>query len=290
MIMNLVLFLLKLKGFLFKYSYFRKFYGFISIRFWFFYKKLALKSFKGRKIVTFSDFDTDFKIVLDRKNGFVDEMIFATKTYERHILRIIKENSSLSGVFLDLGANIGAVSLFASFYFKTVFSFEPLENFCDQFEESIKLNGLNNIVVYRFGCYDAEKKAVIAIPTDNKGGSSLIFDEKISCMNSNLKREVSLIKLDDFLFEDVDFVKLDVEGVELNCLRGMEKILRKCKPKIISELTFSSDVDRNVELIEFLFGLGYRVFVVELNFKELSRSNFVSFLNSPFSISTLFCE
>jgi len=275
----------------YKNSFSQKILSFFAPFFWFFYNKLMLRSFKGKQVVMFSDFDTSFKIVLDRKNGLVDEMIFLTKTWERDVLKIIKENASSSGVFLDIGANIGVVSLFASFYFKSVFAFEPLNDLCDQFEESVKLNKMDNLTVYRFGCWDVAKKGFVSIPPGNVGGSSLIFDDKFHDSSKVLRKKISLIKLDDFFVWDVDFVKLDIEGAELKCLKGMERILKRSKPKIIFELNSFNGFGRNIDLVDFLFGLGYSIFVGDVSFSKRSRSEFVSFLSSKkYSTLNLFCE
>lgn len=50
--------------------------------------------------------------------------------------------------------------------------------------------------------------------------------------NSQGSRSVKLVKLDDFLHEPVTLVKLDIEGAELDTLRGMEGLLKKYRPKV----------------------------------------------------------
>ena len=44
--------------------------------------------------------------------------------------------------------------------------------------------------------------------------------------------EVELVKLDNYIDEYPTFVKMDLEGAELDSLKGMERILREQKPKL----------------------------------------------------------
>lgn len=47
--------------------------------------------------------------------------------------------------------------------------------------------------------------------------------------------DIRMRPLDDFEFQDVDFIKLDCEGYELFALRGGEETLKRCKPTVIVE-------------------------------------------------------
>ncbi|MGN0909664.1 MAG: FkbM family methyltransferase, partial [Succinivibrio sp.] len=44
--------------------------------------------------------------------------------------------------------------------------------------------------------------------------------------------KIDLCKLDDYFFEKPTFIKMDIEGAELDCLKGAERILRELKPKL----------------------------------------------------------
>jgi FkbM family methyltransferase len=73
---------------------------------------------------------------------------------------------------------------------------------------------------------------------------------------------IALVALDDFVEQErlpsVDFVKLDVEGVELEVLRGAERTLRRWRPKLAISV-YHQDQDL-ITIPRFLhdLGLGYR--------------------------------
>lgn len=45
-------------------------------------------------------------------------------------------------------------------------------------------------------------------------------------------RKVRMVRLDDYFKVPVTFVKMDIEGAELDTLKGMERILKECRPKL----------------------------------------------------------
>ena len=108
---------------------------------------LAGSSEKGIRLVDFDGYK--FKIFLNARNGDTDRQILALHVYEPKISELIRKYSNKDDVFVDVGANIGYHSLYASFFFKKVVAFEPLPSVFNQFKESIILNGITNIVCSR---------------------------------------------------------------------------------------------------------------------------------------------
>lgn len=62
-----------------------------------------------------------------------------------------------------------------------------------------------------------------------------------------------MVSIDSLALERLDFLKLDVEGMEHDVLRGGRATLERCRPIVMAEIIKS---DRG-ELIRFLQGLGY---------------------------------
>jgi len=65
------------------------------------------------------------------------------------------------------------------------------------------------------------------------------------------------IKQGDYVFyyQNIDIIKIDVEGHELEVLQGMSKMLKRDKPKIIIELLSEKDI---LKSDKFLKELGYK--------------------------------
>jgi len=99
--------------------------------------------------------------------------------------------------------------------------FEPnpiLYNDCKE-----KLKDCNNVKVVNKGLWHKEETLKF-----NKTGSS-------SCIDSEGEEAIEVINLDEYLKdekESVTFIKMDIEGAELNALKGAEQTIKKYKPKL----------------------------------------------------------
>ena len=75
--------------------------------------------------------------------------------------------------------------------------------------------------------------------------------------NLDTTAKVEQIALDDLPLSRVDFIKIDVEGMEFEALAGAEKIIEKCKPQMLIEV-IKIDKDRMKSKLE---NMGYKTFV-----------------------------
>ena len=90
---------------------------------------------------------------------------------------------------------------------------------------------------------------------NNPGGSGLTNNpmEKPNYENKNIDRHpVKLVTIDSLQLEKLDFIKLDVEGYEVNAIKGMINLLKKDKPMLWIE-------DNTHTAVPFLEQLGYKV-------------------------------
>lgn len=133
----------------------------------------------------------------------------------------IKENE----VFIDAGAHDGDTILsfikWCNGKYKKIIAFEPDAENCNKVVKTLSDNGIENVVLKKFGLWDKNK----IIGFDNKGTSSSKIDIK---GNS----QINVCKLDDVINEKVTFIKMDIEGAELNALKGSAETIRKYKPKL----------------------------------------------------------
>lgn len=83
------------------------------------------------------------------------------------------------------------------------------------------------------------------------------------------KSVVSLMALDDLGCERVDFVKLDVEGMELDALRGARRILETLKPILLVEHIKAPPG----ALQAYLQGLGYHCIMTPMNILAVHKSD-----------------
>ena len=141
-------------------------------------------------------------------------------------------------IALDIGANIGVTSVSMARLFKsgTVYSFEPSKSnyeFCCQ---NLKLNGITNCFPYQIAIGNEEGE-VDFLHTDFGAGSHVVTNATLSKKYGTYKVRINSIdnilkELDsrEIKIDQVDFIKIDVEGFELSVINGMEETIEKYNP------------------------------------------------------------
>lgn len=130
---------------------------------------------------------------------------------------------------LDIGANVGIFSLYAS-EFGTCYAFEPAQEHIESMNKMIETNGLKDKV----NVYRAAISNVDGITNLNHNGNVTAHSLSNALVSTGESESVptwTMKKLfDELKLEKVDFMKLDVEGWEFNILASKE--FEEVAPKI----------------------------------------------------------
>ena len=173
---------------------------------------------------------------------------------------LIKED----GLVLDIGANIGVMTYYFARRLKMskVFSFEPIPYNIRTLNRIISFFKLSNVEVFDIALSDADGKVKMIMPVINsarKQGLSHVSD--VSSVNNEEGEEFEVFgkRLDSLeevvnAKERITAIKIDVEGYELNVLRGAVNTIRKHRPIIYCELWAGEQRDATIELMQ---SLGY---------------------------------
>jgi len=141
-------------------------------------------------------------------------------------------------VMVDAGGGIGIVSLLATVIpGMTCWTFEP--NLSDEIVRNVELNGLEDRVhVYPVALFDQPGERTMYRPV-KKGRAGLATLASRPAFRQAEGFKVPVVRLDDFMagFERVDLIKLDVEGAELQVLRGAEQLIEMHRPAIVAEIS-----------------------------------------------------
>lgn len=143
---------------------------------------------------------------------------------------------------LDIGAHIGTHSVPFSRIFDQVYSFEVNPDNYQFLEENIKLNERENIKPYQTPLLDVIKKIKIVRHSNDNTGCFTTEETKDEGIESNF--------VDNLNIDEIDFIKIDVEGKELQVLKGAEKSIEKWKPMIQLEMNYLSK-DYHKEILDF---------------------------------------
>ena len=175
---------------------------------------------------------TKFKMLVNPKNELLEEILYLGEKYEEEISEIIKKHGNRKKSFIDIGANIGYHSLYASPQYKEVISFEPVKKTFKQFRESIKINKFKNIKAYNLACSNNVRTTHIQCEEGTHNASTI---KENKTKNTTKIRTTSL---DEFLkkhYKKIGLIKIDVEGHEWQVIEGMKKIIETATPPIIIE-------------------------------------------------------
>lgn len=231
------------------------------------YERWCLRNFKTPLGVKVKNAGQNYVLQLDPANGAVDEYIYIHSYWEEHVAFVIKKYLPAGGVFVDVGANIGAFTFMAAKIVGPagkVHAFEPLPQLCDQMQLSKKYNQAENVYIHNQGC--AAEAGTITLRTNPKniGGSSAINGTEADTLV-----KVDVVQLDSVLKDSnrVDVIKIDVEGHEYEVLKGAQQLLKKHQPVIVLE--FSPHLYRLMDdsivsdLLVFLKNQGYKMYDVD---------------------------
>lgn len=192
--------------------------------------------------------------------------------YEESLKAEIMQHLSSDGVFIDIGANIGLISLFVSKYFPNskIYSFEPGEVTHHCLSRSITSNAIANVELIKKGVSNQVNESVsFFIDPDSTGGSSLVIDKNKNNMQRPVEK-ISLTTLDAFVNErniKPTLIKIDVEDAEEMVLEKAIDTIEKYHPVFIVEST-NKKIMENPKFLETIFK--------NYNVREVGSANFVN--------------
>lgn len=194
------------------------------------------------------DLDSDI-IIKTIKNG---------KVYEKPVVDSFKKYVKPDSIAIDLGANVGQMTVALSKLCKTVYSVEADPYFTSILHKNLAINSAWNCQVLSVAAWDKTGELLpYPEPDLNKFKSLGSFG---IVPTSNSKRFIHSLALDDLNLENVSFIKIDVQGSDLKAMQGLTKTIKRCKPAIIFEYepTFDDYFSINISDYEdFVKSIGY---------------------------------
>lgn len=187
----------------------------------------------------------------------------ALKYYKSKLLRrldsemfMIPNLAQKLDVAIDVGANIGFYSYYLSKIFKTVHSFEPIENISKDLVNYTSIN--KNISLHNYALSDTNESALISVPlVKNKNVLNYGYASLTNKFDKTKEIKIQKKTLDSFNIENIDFIKIDVEGHENEVLEGGINSIKTCMPLILIEIEERHTGIKAKETIKRLISLGY---------------------------------
>jgi len=209
------------------------------------------------------------EIRLDLRDN-VQRTFYFTHWYERRYITYLTERLRPEDVFIDVGAHVGIHSLLVARAMSMqslngqVVAFEPASDVLSCLQETTRANEVSNIEIV--GKALGAEEGYVSLRADPDR-----FDENDASVRSafgpgEIVEEVPVTQFDTWFagsrFEEVNLIKIDVEGFELDVLKGMEQTLTNIRPRIIGVEIRDYILERahleEHEVVDFLDSVGYR--------------------------------
>lgn len=203
--------------------------------------------------------------------------LFNEGIYEPLTIETIVQHLPENGVFVDVGANIGSISLpvAARRPDVTVISVEADSNIFEYLQKNIASNNLPNVKAHRVLLGGSYQRSVYfyKAPPEKFGMGSIgrqFFSEPVRLSQFTLSQ---LLQKEGLPYPDV--VKIDVEGAEYDVILGARSLC-EARPPSVFIIEFMDWAETRVpgrsagDAQELLMGLGYKVSRLESPERTLS--------------------
>ena len=200
----------------------------------------------------------------------------ALGTYEVPIQNIFAQHLKAGDVFYDIGANVGFFSIVAAKLVGEggkVYAFEPGENNANSIRHNAELNNFDRIQMIEKAVSNTSGEGQLLL-AKYSGGHALATADAPPDLAGQVT--VDLVSIDDLIaagqIEPPNFVKVDVEGAELDVLKGMTQTIKTYQPTVIYEV---DDGDRAAyerkyqELADFFKSFDYKVTQTENSYDTI---------------------
>jgi FkbM family methyltransferase len=196
--------------------------------------------------VAFSASDDDYYLETMPSNGPAD--------VQRLFEVFCKEDSNV----IDVGANIGVTAVIAGLLASngSVLALEPVKDTFNYLSANIAQSKLENVKCLNLAAASMEGHVQLVSRPGHSFASFVGYEAVLERYVGYDEERVEAITLDRLIERDgiarVDFVKIDVEGFELEVLRGCSRLLEQSQPIVFLEANhYCLNIFRRISMVDF---------------------------------------
>jgi FkbM family methyltransferase len=202
-------------------------------------------------------------------------------------------NKSLASI--DIGVYRGVYSYFLSRESEHVYAFEANPLLIQKLKKGFKK--YKNITIENLAVSSSQGIAKLKIPLRNESIDYLDYEELYQLGTATIHQEnhlsntkfhsfeVEKINLDEYDFDHkIGFIKIDVEGHELDIITGAKRLILENKPNLLLEIEERHTGTPNIKVINEIKKLGYNCFSLNNQFKLdfINEDNVGKIMNNNF--------
>jgi FkbM family methyltransferase len=172
------------------------------------------------------------KLPYSGRNPTLERVQLGSRFYEQDELANLARTVKPGAVIVDVGANTGNHTLYFATVMRAakVIAIEPNPQACRMLRCTVAENRLASVDLSRLGIAAGRAPAYGAVIA---GGQGHLGTARFAVNGAN---EFPVAPLDTLICENVDLLKIDVEGMELEVLEGSRGLIERCRPQIMIEV------------------------------------------------------
>ncbi|MFP5390818.1 MAG: FkbM family methyltransferase [Gammaproteobacteria bacterium] len=141
-------------------------------------------------------------------------------------------------VVLDVGANIGCTALLVGQLAARTIAFEPAPSTFALLRHNLRAAGMDQVQAVNLGLGRNEQRSELTYSANNRSGG--FVSDQVTVSAGHAVEPIHLVAGDAWLaqagIEQVDFIKIDVEGFERHVIEGLAATLARGRPLVVLEL------------------------------------------------------
>lgn len=198
----------------------------------------------------------------------IDWNVFFFGYYEKETNDVLFEYIKPGQVVVEAGANNGTETVLLSRLVGSegkILAFEPIDHIYQALQLNLSINNCNNVLAQKLALGESDQPIYFNVLSEsfcNQGMASK-YDDR----SAHQKVLVQQVTLDSWLqangISSIDFIKMDIQGAEIELLEGARQIIQLCHPIIFTEA--ADNLLSITQLFQILADLGYEVYLIHSN-------------------------
>ena len=208
--------------------------------------------------------DSTYELPYTGRNAGIEKEQSRGLFFEAMELEELRKAIKPGARIVDVGANTGNHTIFFAGPMKAalVTPFEPFPDAASALRAAVLRNGLSNVDLSQLG---------LGV-SDCAGRAKLVFSVQgglgATSLVSDVHGEIGVAPLNSMISGPVDFLKIDVEGMEMLVLAGAERLVTQWRPLIFIEIANAN----TTSFVEWLAAMKYRILRI---FTDKGHANYL---------------